>query len=213
MQPAGKNPRGRYLEKLGYWLPRKTVTVQRSMILNKHKVQYWLGMGATCTNRVHRILEKFGFVPKTPTPFGSASLYEKPEKEYSMQYYSKAGPKGNNRDLYLRQQLQEHMIQIEKKERLQAEALENLGERAGLAAQNLEEAKTEDIESEEVDIFERKAKFDELLKRIEKHRKEKANLRGNDLRYNVYMRKLNKLTRMDLGLDIEAYKDYINNLK
>jgi hypothetical protein len=52
-----------------------------------------------------------------------------------------------------------------------------------------------------------------LLKRIEKHRKEKAHLRGNDLRYNVYMRKLNKLTRMDLGLDVEAYKDYINNLK
>ena len=89
VQPANKNPRGRYLERIGYWLPRKTSTVQRSMILNKHKVQYWLGMGATCTNRVHRILEKFNFVPKTPVPFGSASLYEKPEKEYSMQYYSK----------------------------------------------------------------------------------------------------------------------------
>jgi flagellar biosynthesis GTPase FlhF len=170
-------------------------------------------MGATCTNRVHRILEKFNFVPKTPVPFGSASLYEKPEKEYSMQYYSKSGPKGNNRDLYLRQQLQESMMQVEKKRRLQAEALANLGENAGQATQNLEEAKTEEIESEEVDIFERKQKFDELLKRIEKHRKEKAHLRGNDLRYNVYMRKLNKLTRMDLGLDVEAYKDYINNLK
>jgi hypothetical protein len=52
-----------------------------------------------------------------------------------------------------------------------------------------------------------------LLKRIEKHRKENHHLRGNDLRYNIYMRKMNKLTRMDLGLDIEAYKDYINNLK
>lgn len=39
------------------------------------------------------------------------------------------------------------------------------------------------------------------------------NLRGNDLRYNVYLRKINKLTRMDLGLDVEAYKDYVNNLK
>ena len=214
MQPANKNPRGRYLEKIGYWLPRKTVTVQRSIILNKHKVQYWLGMGATCTNRVHRMLEKYGLVPKTPVPFGASTLYEKPEKEYSMQFYSKAGPKGNNRDLYLKQQLQEHMMQVEKKRRIQAEALANLGEHAaGQAAQNLEEAKTEEIESEEVDIFERKQKFDELLKRIEKHRKEKAHLRGNDLRYNVYMRKLNKLTRMDLGLDIESYKDYVNNLK
>ena len=48
---------------------------------------------------------------------------------------------------------------------------------------------------------------------MERHRREAAHLRGNDLRYNVYMRKLNKLTRMDLGLDMEAYKDYINNLK
>ena len=33
------------------------------------------------------------------------------------------------------------------------------------------------------------------------------------MRYNIYMRKMHKLTRMDLGLDLEAYKDYINNLK
>jgi ribosomal protein S16 len=134
VQPAKKNPKGRYLEHVGYWLPRKTATVQRSMILNKHKIQYWLGVGATCTNRVHRILEKFDFVPKTPVPFGSASLYEKPEKEYSLQYYSKQGPKGNNRDLYLRQQLQENMTQVEKKRRLQSEALSNLGERIGAAS-------------------------------------------------------------------------------
>jgi len=105
VQPACNNPRGRYLEKIGYWLPRKTATVQRSMIVNKHRVQYWLGMGATCTNRTHRILEKFGFVPRTPVPFGSASLYSKPEKEYKMDYYKKTGPKGNNRDLFIKQQL------------------------------------------------------------------------------------------------------------
>ena len=64
----------------------------------------------------------------------------------------------------------------------------NLGE--GAAIPQLEEIKTSDIESEEVDIFERKNKFDELLKRFEKHRKETAHLRGNDLRYNIYMRKL-----------------------
>ena len=38
-------------------------------------------------------------------------------------------------------------------------------------------------------------------------------LKGNDLRYNVYLRKLQKLTRDDLGLDVLAYKDYVNNLK
>ena len=38
-------------------------------------------------------------------------------------------------------------------------------------------------------------------------------LRGNDLRYNVYLKKLNKYARKDLGLDIAGYKDYVNNLK
>ena len=183
------------------------------MVVNKHRVQYWLGMGATCTSRVHKILERIGYVPKAPVPFGLQSLYEKPQKEYKMDYYKKLGPKGNNKELYLRQQLQEQMTLIERKRRVQAEALANLGENAASAVAQLEEAKTDDIESEEVDIFERKNKFEELLRRISRHRKETAHLRGNDLRYNVYMRKLNKLTRLDLGLDLEAYKDYINNLK
>lgn len=89
--------------------------------------------------------------------------------------------------------------------------MQNLGE--GASVPGLEEIRTTDIESEEIDVFERKQKFDELLKRFEKHRKETAHLRGNDLRYNIYMKKIQKLTRMDLGLDLEAYKDYINNLK
>lgn len=213
MQPANKNPRGRYLERIGYWLPRKTATVQRAMILNKHRVQYWLGVGATSTNRVHRILEKFNFVPKTPIPFGHHTLYEKPEKDYGLEFYKKAGPKGNNKELYLRQQLQEHMTVLKRREKLQQEALANLGINPEAAIPGLEEVKTEEIESEEVDIFERKNKFDELLRRIERHRKDNAHLRGNDLRYNIYMRKLNKLTRKDLGLDLEAYKDFVNNLK
>jgi len=37
--------------------------------------------------------------------------------------------------------------------------------------------------------------------------------KGNDLRYNVYLKKLEKLSRKDLGLDISAYKDYVNNMK
>lgn len=104
------------------------------------------------------------------------------------------------------------MIIIERKKMLQLEALENLGE-TGTAIPQLEEIKTTDIESEEVDVYERKKNFEHLLQKFEKHRAENAFLRGNDLRYNIYMRKLNKLTRMDLGLDVEAYKDYINNLK
>jgi hypothetical protein len=103
------------------------------------------------------------------------------------------------------------MTSLARRERLQQEAMASLGTDAAVPA--LEEVKTEEIESEEADAFERKTKFEELLRRIEKHRQEKAHLRGNDLRYNIYMRKLQKLTRKDLGLDVEAYKDFVNNLK
>ena len=103
---------------------------------------------------------------------------------------------------------------LERKRRMNLEASAALGlDQTDAAILDLEGARTTDIESEEADIFERKRKFDTLVKRIDKHRKETMHLRGNDLRYNIYMRKLQKLTRHDLGLDIEAYRDYVNNLK
>jgi len=52
-----------------------------------------------------------------------------------------------------------------------------------------------------------------LVRRFESYQKEKRYLKGNDLKYNLYMNKIKKLTRMDMGIDVEAYKDYINNLK
>jgi hypothetical protein len=106
--------------------------------------------------------------------------------------------------------LQEQINIVERQKRIQAEALDNLGE--GKFA-DLDVAKTDDIESEEADVFERAIKFEELSKRFEKHRKEQWKLKGNDLRYNIYLKKMQKLVRMDLGLDVEGYKDYVHNLK
>lgn len=83
------------------------------------------------------------------------------------------------------------------------------------------EAATEDIgnetdgeNSEEVDIFERKARFERLQRKYATLRKEKGLLlKGNDLRSNIYLRKMEKLARQDLGLDIVGYKDYVHNIK
>ena len=70
------------------------------------RAQYWLGVsnkyhlnilsyinlfnvqhGASPTRAAHRLLEKFGFVPKLPVPLGSKHLYEKPERDYQADYY------------------------------------------------------------------------------------------------------------------------------
>lgn len=103
---------------------------------------------------------------------------------------------------------------IERKRRLATESINTIGAAKEEAAIDLDAEDTDDIESDDPDIFERTKKFDTVLAKLQKHKDEKyMKLRGNDLRYNVYLKKLNKLARKDLGLDVAAYKDYVNNLK
>ena len=80
VQGQKKNLKGRYIERIGYWMPIARRTVPRGMVLNKHKCRYWLSIGAQPTRGAAVILHKFGLWPKPPVPFGSESLYEKPEK-------------------------------------------------------------------------------------------------------------------------------------
>lgn len=76
----------------------------------------------------------------------------------------------NNPQYKYRQLLQEEFNVVERQRRVQAEAMANLGE--GKYQQDIELIKTDDIESEEIDIFERVKKFDELQRRLDKHRNE-----------------------------------------
>jgi hypothetical protein len=72
---------------------------------------------------------------------------------------------------------------------------------------------TDLINSDEGEFFARKQNFEIVSKKLDKYMKEKFHLfRGKDLRYNTYVRKIQKLS-MKQSLDIEGYKDYIENLK
>lgn len=110
---------------------------------------------------------------------------------------------------------------MERKRRLTREALSASGTQldAASAVAELDNEQddgeaTDGMESDEADIFERKRKFEKLLQRFERHREENVlTLKGNDLRYNVYLKKLNKFARKDLGIDVAGYKDYVANLK
>ncbi len=51
-QPIKKKLQGRYLEHLGIWTPIVKKTVTRSVTINKHRMRYWLSVGATPTPRV-----------------------------------------------------------------------------------------------------------------------------------------------------------------
>lgn len=101
---------------------------------------------------------------------------------------------------------------IERKRRLTRESLSSpAGTNLNAASASAEiEEDTDGMESDEADIFERKRKFEKVLERFERHKEEnRLLLKGNDLRYNVYLKKLNKYARKDLGLDIAGYKDYV----
>jgi len=182
-------------------------------------MRYWLSVGATPTRGAQRLLEAYGFVPKAPRPFGRKHAYSKPEKPPLKKFYTPFNVRRVNTNrvvLHYRQKLHEEMNIIERKRRLAQETLSVGGTNleAASIADELDGEDTDGMESDEADIFERKRKFEKLLKRFEKHREENAmTLRGNDLRYNVYLKKLNKYARKDLGLDILGYKDYVNNLK
>ena len=38
------NPKGRFIEKVGMWIQRPAKTVQRSVVLNKQRIKYWLAV-------------------------------------------------------------------------------------------------------------------------------------------------------------------------
>ena len=79
VQGGHKNPKGRFIERLGYWLPRETKKhVERSIILNQPRLRYWIGVGAEPTPGVLKVLETAELIPKRPPKHGSDTLYEKP---------------------------------------------------------------------------------------------------------------------------------------
>lgn len=204
VQSDRKGLYGRYIERIGMWYPRHGNTYKRSVVLNVHKTRYWLSVGAQPTDRCARLLSFFKMFPKPVTPFGSGSLYEKPEKDHYVNWYTKDWQNLRTAKVHYRQKLQEEMNRTIRSQMLQAEAISHLGN-----DKEIELIKTDDIGSEEDDAFRRVEKFEELKKRLDKH----STLKANDLRFNVYLKKMNKLVKKDLGLDLEAYKNFVNNIK
>ena len=115
-----------------------------------------------------------------------------------------------------KQKLQEQMNIVERRKRLNIEVLANQGGSITKAesAINQQAEDTDGYDSEDPDIFRRAENFKKILKKMDEHRdKHLLTMKGNDLRFNVYLKKLEKLSRKDLGIDLLAYKDYVNNLR
>ncbi|MEO0380121.1 MAG: 30S ribosomal protein S16 [Pseudomonadota bacterium] len=55
---------GRYIEKLGTYNPLLAKDSEERVKMNVERVQYWLGEGAQPTDRIARMLEAAGVMPK-----------------------------------------------------------------------------------------------------------------------------------------------------
>ena len=80
---------GRFIEKLGTYNPMLPKDSEERVKMNMERVKYWLGEGAQPTDRVSRMLEAAGEVPKnersnpkkgTPGKAAQARAEEKAEK-------------------------------------------------------------------------------------------------------------------------------------
>jgi len=159
------------------------------------------------TDKAHKLLEHHKLVPIKPPPYGSAQTYEKPETSYAKTHYKLMNKQ--ERETFLRARIQDELNLKKRRELLNQEAMAQLG---GVEAQDYEDMPTEEIDSDEGDVFLRKRNFELLARRFEKHRKEHPT-KGNDIKYNTYVLKLHRMARSDLGIDVEGYKDYINTLE
>jgi ribosomal protein S16 len=131
VQSSNKCYKGRFIEKLGLWMPYRRKTVDRAIIFNKHRLHYWLSVGAKPTEGVHRLLSMVNILPKKPIPFGSKSVYPKPEKTYNLEFFHKhrwglePDKVESNNEFYL-QKIQEMKQIYDRKNMIDNEALNEL---------------------------------------------------------------------------------------
>lgn len=223
-QPKNKCFKGRALERIGIWAPRKTKTVDRAISVNRYKLKYWLSVGATPTPGAQRILSMAGLYVKKPVPYGSKFLYEKKGKTYPLDYFHKHRwglETSQSADLLHYERIKRMEDILKRKIDAETEALSEIIRPRDLTSKYNEkliesyhsEMNTDDINSDDFDFYSRKRNFDIISKKINKYLETKFQLyRGNDLRYNNYLRKLEKLSKHE-NLDYEGFKDYLKGMK
>ena len=99
-------------------MPRNTQkTYRRGIVLNRHKIRFWLAQGAEPTRSAAKILSRFGedFWPRPVIPGGIKTIYEQPEKKFLAHgFNNKKFAFMQNPQFKYRQLLQEEMNVIER---------------------------------------------------------------------------------------------------
>ncbi len=77
-----RSPRdGRYIEKLGNYNPMLPKDHAERVVFDTDRVQHWLGVGATPTDRVHRFLDAAGLLKREARNNPQKAQYGKKRQE------------------------------------------------------------------------------------------------------------------------------------
>ena len=99
-------------------MPRNQKSYKRGMVLNKHKVRYWLSVGAEPSPGVVRVLNRYGLFPKSPVAFGRETTYDKPLKEYKLNNWKDGWKTNRNQKWHYYQMIQEQINIVERQKRV-----------------------------------------------------------------------------------------------
>ena len=79
-----KNLRGKYIEHLGYWIPKslRQKKLDRSLVMNKNRIRYWIGEGAVLTFKVRKHLSFYGLTNAPWIRWGRKTIYGNESKYY-----------------------------------------------------------------------------------------------------------------------------------
>lgn len=184
IQGSYTNVKGRFIEHVGYYLPRKGKTVQRAVVFNKPRIRYWLAVGAQPSRSVHRMLSYIDYMPKPMPTFGFKYTYEKPQKVYERPENPEKAQWGPMKSEYFRIKERDELNLLERELRAQNEISKQV-------KFNEENQDVELVDSDIEDEKERTQTFHMLRNQFLELEKDtqKVNTRKRELLF----RKMNKL--------------------
>lgn len=75
--------KSKYVEHLGYWFPVKVNEHDRSVVLNKGRLRYWVSVGAVYSPKVQKLLSFLDIANAPWISFGSQTTYKCPHKRFT----------------------------------------------------------------------------------------------------------------------------------
>ena len=75
-----KRMKGKGIEILGYWYPKQVSQQQRSVVINKDRIRYWISRGAVFQGKVQQLLSFYNLYNRPWIKFGTKTNYKQKDE-------------------------------------------------------------------------------------------------------------------------------------